>query len=150
MLLGLTGVERDLLLALDGRQRPALIRFQFVERGGAHDQFPVLLRTLGGVAGGQPVVEGFAGARRIGALSIELELRLIELLFGGLPGLARLDDDGPGPLGAGPVDEILKAVALLDLGQIGNDLSTQPDQKTAEQEGHQPQPGAEPLFGQPQ
>lgn len=60
---GLAGIEQGLLLPLDIGQRLALDNLQFIQRLRALDQFAVLLRAPGGVAGRQPVVEGIARRR---------------------------------------------------------------------------------------
>ncbi|TXT32435.1 MAG: hypothetical protein FD131_273 [Rhodocyclaceae bacterium] len=78
----LTGVEQALLLTLDIGQRLALDNFQFIEGLRAFDQLGVLLRTLGGVTGRQPVVEGVACCCRVGAGAVVLELGLIVGILG--------------------------------------------------------------------
>jgi len=82
---GLPGIEQRLLLALDIGLRLAFEDLQRVERLCPLDQFAVLLRPPGGMAGGQPVVEGIARGLRIGPCSVEFELRLVVRILGGLP-----------------------------------------------------------------
>mgnify|MGYP000128432003 CR=1 FL=1 len=87
----LAGIEQGLLLPLDIGQRLALDNLQFIQRLRALDQFAVLLRAPGGVAGRQPVVEGIAGALSIRPRRIELQLRLIPLVLRHLPRVADAD-----------------------------------------------------------
>lgn len=46
------------------------------------------------------------------------------------------------------VDEIFQGIALLDLGQVGDNGAAQADQETGKDKGNDPQPEAEPFFRQ--
>jgi len=102
------------------------------------------------MAGRQPVVEGFAGGRRIGARRIVGQARLIQGVLGILAGLLRLFDGAPCLPGRRFVDEVFKREVVLDPGQVLDHIAPQPDQKAGEHESDDPQTETEPFFRQPQ
>ena len=148
--LDLPRIQRPLALHVHALLRFVLTRLQHIQRLGAADEFGVLRTLRGGLAGGDPVVEGFAGTGAGLLRHLQLQRGLLQCTVGRLLGALGVADGGAQGLGRSHVHEVVQCVLLLHPRQVAHHTAAQPDQEGRKHNGHQPQAPAKPFFRQTQ
>ena len=126
------------------------VGFQLIKHGAAANQLLVLIRPLGGAAGGEPVVEGVPFCLSGGYGSGMLQADALQVVTGVLNGLLQRANGITGLAGQGRIHEVFNLHSLLDLGQITHQRTAKTCQEPGKHHRYQPEAAVKPLFRQAQ